>query len=106
MTILVSIIIINYSGKELLSECLESIRKTTYDYRQREADSSGCSGDDRGPACEILHRRARLLDGGVLKEDEIKKIDGEIREIINEAAEFSQSAPEPDPTELWTDVYA
>ena len=54
----------------------------------------------------IAQVRARLLDGGVLKEDEIKKIDGEIREIVNEAAEFSQSAPEPDPSELWTDVYA
>ena len=54
----------------------------------------------------IAQVRARLLDGGVLEEDEIKKIDAETRDIINEAAEFAQSAPEPDPSELWSDVYA
>ena len=54
----------------------------------------------------IAQLRARLLDKGVIAEDEIKKTDAEIREIINEAAEFAQSAPEPDPSELWSDVYA
>jgi pyruvate dehydrogenase E1 component alpha subunit len=49
--------------------------------------------------------RRRLLDGG-LGEEEIKAIDGEIREVINSAAEFAQNSPEPDPSELWSDVYA
>ena len=37
-------------------------------------------------------------------EDEMKTIDAEIRTIVNGAAEFAQSDPEPDPSELWTDV--
>ncbi|QPC41584.1 pyruvate dehydrogenase (acetyl-transferring) E1 component subunit alpha [Kaustia mangrovi] len=49
--------------------------------------------------------RQRLLDGGHASEDELKKIDKEVRDIISEAAEFAQSDPEPDPSELWTDVY-
>jgi pyruvate dehydrogenase E1 component alpha subunit len=49
--------------------------------------------------------RHRLLDGGV-GEDELKDIDKEIRAVVAEAAEFAQSSPEPDPSELWTDVLA
>lgn len=49
--------------------------------------------------------RMRLLAGGT-GEDELKNIDKEIRAIVAEAAEFAQSSPEPDPSELWTDVVA
>ena len=49
--------------------------------------------------------KRRLLDEGHANEEELKKIDGEIRAIVTDAAEFSQSAPEPDASELWTDIY-
>ncbi|OXS99040.1 pyruvate dehydrogenase (acetyl-transferring) E1 component subunit alpha [Notoacmeibacter marinus] len=49
--------------------------------------------------------KARLIDGGMSEED-VKAIDKEIRGVINEAAEFAQNDPEPDPSELWTDIYA
>jgi len=45
-----------------------------------------------------------LLDGDHASEDELKSIDKEIRGIINEAAEFAQQSPEPDPEELYTEV--
>ena len=48
--------------------------------------------------------RRRLLDAWKIPEDEIKKIDGKVREIVNEASEFATHDPEPDPAELWTDV--
>ncbi len=48
--------------------------------------------------------RARILDEGWADEDELKKIDKEIKGIVAEAAEFAQESPEPDPSELWTDV--
>jgi pyruvate dehydrogenase E1 component alpha subunit len=48
--------------------------------------------------------RARLLDNGWTSEDELKKIDGEVREIVNAAADFASNDPEPDPSELHTDV--
>jgi pyruvate dehydrogenase E1 component alpha subunit len=50
--------------------------------------------------------RKRLEEKKWASEDELKEIDKEIRRIVNEAAEFAQSDPEPDPAELWTDVYA
>jgi len=49
--------------------------------------------------------RARLLQKGWTSEEELKKIDAEVRDIVNEAAEFATNDPEPDPAELYTDVY-
>ena len=54
----------------------------------------------------IDHLRDRLLDAKVIEEAEFKNLDREIKEIIAEATEFAQSSPEPDPSELWTDVLA
>jgi pyruvate dehydrogenase E1 component alpha subunit len=48
--------------------------------------------------------RARLLKSKRASEDELKKIDAGVRDIINEASEFATNDPEPDPSELWTDV--
>jgi pyruvate dehydrogenase E1 component alpha subunit len=49
--------------------------------------------------------KARLVNNGMSSEDDLKKIDAEIRALVTEAAEFAQSDREPDPQELWTDVY-
>jgi pyruvate dehydrogenase E1 component subunit alpha len=48
--------------------------------------------------------RNRLLAAKV-SEQELKNIDAEVREIVNAAADFAQKDPEPDPSELWTDIY-
>jgi pyruvate dehydrogenase E1 component alpha subunit len=50
--------------------------------------------------------RKRLLAAGRATEDELKEIDREVRARVTEAAEFAQSDPEPDPSELYTDVTA
>ena len=39
-------------------------------------------------------------------EDELKAIDKDIKAIVNESAEFAKTSPEPDLSELWTDIYA
>ena len=49
--------------------------------------------------------RARILEKKFAKEDELKKIDGEVRDVINQAAEFATHDPEPDVSELYADVY-
>jgi pyruvate dehydrogenase E1 component alpha subunit len=48
--------------------------------------------------------RNRLLAAKV-SEQELKAIDAEVREIVNASADFAQHNPEPEPSELWTDVY-
>jgi len=49
--------------------------------------------------------RVRVLETKIASEDELKKIDAEVRDLVNEAAEFATNDPEPDAAELWTDVY-
>jgi pyruvate dehydrogenase E1 component alpha subunit len=68
-------------------------------YRSREEVSKMRA--ERDP---IDQMRARLMEGGHASEDELKAVDREIREIVNQAAAFAQESPEPDPSELMTDV--
>jgi pyruvate dehydrogenase E1 component alpha subunit len=48
--------------------------------------------------------RAKLLADKVADEDELKAIEKEIKVIVAGAAAFAEASPEPDPSELWTDV--
>jgi pyruvate dehydrogenase E1 component alpha subunit len=46
----------------------------------------------------------KLLEAKTVSEDDLKAIDKEVKALANEAAEFAQQSPEPDASELWTDV--
>jgi len=48
--------------------------------------------------------RGRLLRDKFATEDELKAIDARVRAIVAEAAEFASNDPEPDVSELWTDI--
>jgi len=52
----------------------------------------------------IDHVRKLLLDGKMADEAALKAVDADIRKIVNDSAEFAQHSPEPDSSELWTDV--
>jgi pyruvate dehydrogenase E1 component alpha subunit len=69
-------------------------------YRTREEVEKVRTGQD-----PIEQVRARILSSKFMTEDEIKKIDAEVRDRVNEAAEFATNDPEPDASELYTDVY-
>jgi pyruvate dehydrogenase E1 component alpha subunit len=53
--------------------------------------------------------RHKLIEGDAgfepVPEAEIKQIDDEVKRIVQDAADFAQSSPEPAPAELWTDVF-
>ncbi len=49
----------------------------------------------------VEHLEARKLTN----DDQLKAIDAEVKAIVAEAVEFARSSPEPDPRELYTDVY-
>ncbi len=48
--------------------------------------------------------KKKLIDAGHTDEAALKKIETEVREVVNDSADFAQSSPEPAPEELWTDV--
>ena len=54
----------------------------------------------------IEHFRAVLEKAGYGDEAAFKAMDAEVKKIVADAAEFARTAPEPDPKELYTDVYA
>ncbi len=67
-------------------------------YRSREEVQSVREKSD-----PIEGLKVALLKAGAT-EDSLKAIDQEIRKIVAEAADFAESAPEPDLAELYTDV--
>ncbi|MEM7696636.1 MAG: pyruvate dehydrogenase (acetyl-transferring) E1 component subunit alpha [Pseudomonadota bacterium] len=79
-----------YRGHSMSDPAKYRTRDEVNEYRQK-----------RDP---IEHVREILLSDHKVKEDDIKAIDKRVRETVNAAAEFAQSEPEPDPSELWTDV--
>jgi pyruvate dehydrogenase E1 component alpha subunit len=52
----------------------------------------------------IDHLKAKLEAVGVQEED-LKALDSQVRQIVLDAAEYARTSPEPDPLELYTDVY-
>src|SRR5438105_9198859 len=54
----------------------------------------------------IDHLRQRLIEEKAASDDELKDTEQKVRAIVIEAAQFAQDCPEPDPSELWTDVLA
>ena len=67
-------------------------------YRSREEVQ-----EMRDKSDPIEGAKAYLVKAGV-SEEEIKKIDQDIRKQVSEAADFAESSPEPDAAELYTDV--
>lgn len=48
--------------------------------------------------------KQRLIAEKLASEDELKTIDKEIREVVAKSAEYAQSDPQPDASELYTDI--
>ena len=52
----------------------------------------------------IEQLKRRMIEAGEADEESLKKLDKEVRDVVNEAARFAQDSPEPDPSELYTDI--
>ena len=59
--------------------------------------------EERDPIEQV---RDMLIENKHASEDDLKTIDKEIKDIVNQAADFSRASPEPALEELWTDIYA
>lgn len=47
----------------------------------------------------------KILAEKLVSEADLKTIDNEVKELVNTAIEFAKNSPEPDASELYTDVY-
>lgn len=70
-------------------------------YRSREEVSE--IREKRDP---IDHFGKKLIERGVVHEEDLKAIDAQIKATVIAAAEFATESPEPSAAELYTDVYA
>ncbi len=55
-------------------------------------------------AADPIQHLLGILQGRKVSEEQIKEIDKEIKEIVNESVEFADASPEPDASELFTDI--
>jgi len=69
-------------------------------YRTREEVSQVRA--ERDPIDRV---RQQLIDGKHASEEKIKQVDDEVKAVIADAAEYAQQSPEPDLSELYSDVY-
>jgi pyruvate dehydrogenase E1 component alpha subunit len=103
------------AGLKALEHCRSGngpmiLEMQTYRYRghsmsdpakYRSRDEVQKMRDEQDPIEQV---RSRLLKDHKMKEDELKAIDGKVRTLVTEAADFAQHDPEPDVAELWTDI--
>jgi pyruvate dehydrogenase E1 component alpha subunit len=69
--------------------------------KYRSKDEVQKMREERDPIEQV---RRRLLEDWKVSEEALKAVDAKVREIVNEASEFATNDPEPDPSELWTDI--
>jgi pyruvate dehydrogenase E1 component alpha subunit len=54
----------------------------------------------------IDHFGKKLIERGVVNEEDLKQMDAEVKRVVVAAAEFATESPEPGTAELYTDIYA
>jgi pyruvate dehydrogenase E1 component alpha subunit len=78
-----------YRGHSMSDPAKYRTREEVQDYREHH---------------DPIDRAGKDLEALGVKEEELKAIDKEIKDIVVEAAKFAEEAPEPAPDELYTDV--
>ena len=69
-------------------------------YRSKEELDSSRQRDP------IVLLETRMRELGMLDDDGVKKLEAEVIAEVADAVKFAEESPEPEPEQLWTDVYA
>ena len=82
----------------------------TYRYRGHSMSDPATYRSKEEVSCKkeqdpIDSLRDHILGGKIASEADIKKIDDSVKEQVNEIVEFSKNSPEPDESELLTEIY-
>jgi pyruvate dehydrogenase E1 component alpha subunit len=105
------------AGAEAMAHCRSGkgpiiLEMKTYRYRGHSM-SDPAKYRTREEVTEVREKRdpidhfgAKLVQGGVVSEDDLKMIDKDVRAVVTTAAEFATESPEPGLAELYTDVLA
>src|SRR6204780_36301 len=105
------------AGKEAMAHCRTGkgpiiLEMKTYRYRGHSM-SDPAKYRPREEVTEVREKRdpienfgKKLIDRGLVNEQDLKQMDAEVKRVVVEAAEFATESPEPALTELYTDIYA
>ncbi len=110
-----NVLAVRDAGREAVAHCRAGkgpiiLEMMTYRYRGHSmSDPAKYRSKDevnkmRAEQDPIDQLRKQMIDGGFAVEADLKEIDRKVKSIVTEAAEFAQQSPEPDPSELYTDV--
>ena len=108
------VLTVREAGAEAIAYCREGkgpyiLEMQTYRYRghsmsdpakYRTRDEVDAMRKQRDPIDQL---RDVLISEGI-NDDAFKSIDGKVKAIVSESADFALASPEPDPAELWTDI--
>ena len=108
---------VHAAGKKAIAWCRAGkgpiiLEMKTYRYRghsmsdpakYRSRDEVAAVREKRDP---IEHLAQKLIAQKLASEDDLKAMDKETRAVINAAAEYATASPEPEPSELYTDILA
>ena len=103
------------AGKKAVAHCRAGkgpyiLEMMTYRYRghsmsdparYRSRDEVSKVREERDP---IERMKGHLLKEKIADEPSLKKIDTDIKHVVLDAAEYAQNSPEPEPSDLYTDI--
>jgi pyruvate dehydrogenase E1 component alpha subunit len=69
--------------------------------KYRSKDEVQLYKEQRDP---IEGMKAWLVNEGIISDEALKEMDKDVKAIIADAAEFAKASPEPDESELWTNI--
>jgi pyruvate dehydrogenase E1 component alpha subunit len=105
------------AGEEAMEHCRSGkgpiiLEMKTYRYRGHSM-SDPAKYRPREEVTEVREKRdpidhfgKKLIERGVVNEEDLKQMDAEVKRVVVAAAEFATESPEPGTAELYTDIYA
>ncbi len=108
---------VQQAGEEAMEYCRSGkgpviLEMKTYRYRGHSM-SDPAKYRSREEVTEVREKRdpidhfgKKLIERGVVNEEDLKQMDAEVKRVVVAAAEFATESPEPGVAELYTDIYA
>jgi pyruvate dehydrogenase E1 component alpha subunit len=105
------------AGEEAMEHCRAGkgpiiLEMKTYRYRGHSM-SDPAKYRPREEVTEVREKRdpidhfgKKLIERGIVNEEDLKQMDAVVKRVVIEAAEFATESPEPGVEELYTDIYA
>lgn len=108
------VLAVRTAGAEAIAHCREGkgpyiLEMLTYRYRGHSmSDPAKYRTREEVDAMRKQHDpldqlKERLIKDGI-SDEKLRELDAKVKAVVMESADFAMNSPEPDPSELWTDI--